>query len=117
MSRKHTNVQEILLPADIPAILDEYEQILGTYGNIPGENNIYPDFRKKSNLLSVLFPLKEHPIHGMTGIHAIERYKDGSVTRYSYQWKIIIPKLGISSHHISAWGNDPHDEEWTKPEF
>lgn len=45
------------------------------------------------------------------------KYNDGKVTKYSYQWKIIIPKLSKQSHHISAWGNDAHDAEWTRAEY
>lgn len=51
-------------------------------------------------------------------MQAIERYdNDGMVRKYSYQWKIIMPKMGINSHHISAWGNDPHDATWTSSEY
>lgn len=68
--------------------------------------------------MDVLFPLKEHPIHGKTGLHAIEKYDDdGYVCRYSYSWKIIVPRQGVQLNHISSWGNDPHNSPGTPPEF
>ncbi|GAE94932.1 hypothetical protein JCM21714_4132 [Gracilibacillus boraciitolerans JCM 21714] len=73
--------------------------------------------KRTNNKLSVLFPLKEHPVHGKTGLHATEKYKNGFVAEYHYQWKIIIPKMGKLYHHISAWENEPHDASWTREKF
>lgn len=28
--------------------------------------------------------------------------------QYHYQWKVIVPKMGIQKSHISGWGNEPH---------
>jgi len=33
--------------------------------------------------LSVLFPLKEHPIHGITGLQATEKYDDNGYVKES----------------------------------
>ena len=79
---------------------------------------IYLDYKRTRNLLSVLFPLKEHPVHGKTGLYAMERYdENGYVKKYSYQWKIIHPKHGKHLKHISAWENEPHDAEGTPGVF
>ncbi|QBK25155.1 hypothetical protein [Ureibacillus thermophilus] len=70
---------------------------------------------------------KEHPIyylfyfhcvHGITGLYAMERYnEEGCVWKYSYEWKIIYPKKGKHLKHISAWGNELHEDEETRKEF
>ncbi|GGA91263.1 DUF6516 family protein [Ornithinibacillus halotolerans] len=39
------------------------------------------------------------------------------MTRYQYKWKIIIPKKGKLFSHISAWGNDPHNDPSTPEEL
>ena len=72
----------------------------------------------KRDKLSVLFPLKEHPIHGITGLQATEKYDDnGYVKEYHYQWKVLVPKYGIIYSHISAWENEPHDHPSTPEEY
>lgn len=87
--RIHVQKNEILLPADIPVILEKYGNILATYENIPGRDFIYPDFKLTTNLLSALFPLKEHPIHGKTGLHAIEIQR----------WESNQVFLSVEDHH------------------
>ncbi|MFD2412737.1 DUF6516 family protein [Paenibacillus rhizoplanae] len=107
-----------LLPANLFNITAQFGHLLETYPNVPGNSGIYGNYKRNTNKLDVLFPLKEHPVHGITGLHALESYDDaGYVRRYTYSWKIIIPKMGISLHHISAWGNDPHDLPDTPEEF
>lgn len=32
-------------------------------------------------------------------------------------WKIIIPKMGVKYHHISGWGNDPHETKGTPRDY
>lgn len=109
---------ELLLPADINQILDQYGHLLQAYTNLPDRDSIFANYKITTKKLSVLFPLKEHPVHGITGLHATEKYKDdGSVKEYHYQWKIIIPKQGIKYSHISAWENEPHDAIWTPKEY
>lgn len=116
-NRTYTDVHKLLLPADLPSILEEYKDIFENYGDIYGKDKVYPRMKLTSNLLSVLFPLIEHPVYGKTGLLAIEKYKDGKVTKYMYHWKIIIPKKGKHKQHISAWGNDPHDAKNTPPQL
>lgn len=116
MGRNCTNTRgiDVLLPADIDDILEQYGEYLKSYVHLSDKESIYGDFKKTSKRLSVLFPLIEHPIHGITGIHAVENYNEaGFVRQYQYQWKIIVPKMGIQMSHISGWGNDPHNAEWT----
>ncbi|GAE94763.1 hypothetical protein JCM21714_3952 [Gracilibacillus boraciitolerans JCM 21714] len=101
-SRTYTDVHKLLLPANIPVILEEYKDIFATYSYVPGREKVYPKIKLTSNVLSVLFPLIEHPVYGKTGLHAIEKYKDGRVTKYMYHWKIIIPRRGKHKQHLSA---------------
>lgn len=83
---------------------------MNSYQNLKERNSIYGTFKLTHKKLDVLFPLKEHPVHGITGLHATEKYdKSGHVSEYHYQWKRIIPKQGILFSHISAWENEPHD--------
>lgn len=120
MGRGNTNTPgiDILLPADIDDLLEKYGQYLKSYTQMRDKESIYANFKKTPKRLDVLFPLIEHPVHGITGIHAVENYyKSGYVRQYQYQWKIIIPKMGIQMSHISGWGNDPHDAEWTPEEY
>ncbi|AOH57050.1 hypothetical protein ABE28_022115 [Peribacillus muralis] len=118
MENKHISIDKLLLPADIPDIMERYRDIITHYDSIPGSDHIYPEYKRTRKLLSVLFPLREHPVHGKTGLHAIERYDDEDhVRKYSYQWKLIIPRMSKKGYHISAWGNDPHDHEDTPLEF
>jgi len=103
-------IRSLLLPADIDEVLEHYEDILKSYQNLQERNTIYGSFKRTNQNLDVLFPLKEHPVHGITGLHAIEKYdKNMYVRRYHYQWKRIIPKEGIMFSHISAWENEAHD--------
>lgn len=79
---------------------------------------IYGSFKRTKTKLDVLFPLKVHSVHGITGLHATEKYdKNGYVKEYHYQWKRIIPKEGIMFSHISAWGNEPHNAPNTPEEY
>lgn len=116
--KKYVDVNQTLPPADIDEILSKYGHLLATYPIIAEKGPVYPEYKKTKKILSVLFPLKEHPVHGITGLHAVERYDNsGYVKRYSYQWKVIYPKKGKHYKHISAWENEPHDAEWTSAEF
>lgn len=91
-------------------ILEKYGHLLSSYVNLRERDSIFSRYKRTTNKLSVLFPLKEHPIHGITGLHATEKYdKEGFVKEYHYQWKTLIPKKGIRFSHISAWENEPHN--------
>src|SRR5699024_9839767 len=80
------------------------------YSHIPGKEPVYPEVKKTAKKLSVLFPLKEHPVHGKTGLLATEKYSnEGFVIEYHYQWKLLIPKKGVRLSHISAWENESHN--------
>jgi len=115
--RRRCNTTE-LLPADIDDILDKYGDILGSYHELREKNSIYGSFKLTKAKLDVLFPLKEHPIHGITGIHATEKYNEkGYVMEYHYQWKRIFPKQGILFSHISAWENETHDASNTPTSY
>lgn len=115
---KKTESSSVLLPADIDAILEEYGDILESYQNLRERNSIYASVKQTNSKLDILFPLKEHPIHGITGLHAVEKY-DASriVRRYHYQWKRIIPKEGIMFSHISAWENEAHEDANTPAKY
>ncbi|MED3662073.1 DUF6516 family protein [Ureibacillus sp. FSL K6-8385] len=115
VDKSHRDVKEKLLPADIDEILKKYGHLLADYPAIAENGPIYPEYKRTKRLLYVLFPLKKHPVHGITGLLAIEKYDaDGYVEKYSYQWKVIYPKMGKMFKHISAWENEPHDAEWTE---
>lgn len=117
MVHNHEETQN-LPPADIDDILEKYGHFLKSYTQLNSRESIYSDYKRTSKKLEILFPLIEHPVHGITGIHAVENYNnDGYVRLYQYQWKRIIPRAGIQSSHISGWGNDPHDAEWTPDEY
>jgi hypothetical protein len=48
----------------------------------------------------------------------VENYNEaGYVDQYHYHWKIIMPKMGVIFSHISGWGNDSHDANWTPKEY
>lgn len=105
-------------PANIPEILEEFGHLLTIYENLKEHNSIHSSYLRTVKRLEVLFPLKEHPIHGKTGLLVIEKYDEaGYVERYNYVWKRVLPKTGINTAHISSWGNDSHDAEWTPEEF
>lgn len=110
--------KNVLQPADLDSVLESYSDILESYQNLRDKNSIYSSFKKTNRKLEVLFPLKEHRIHGITGIHAVEKYDEtGYVKIYHYQWKRIIPKEGIVYSHISAWENEPHADINTPIDF
>lgn len=118
MSRRPDHVASFLYPADVDVILDKYSDILASHIEITDKNSIYASYKRTQSKLDVLFPLKEHPIHGITGIHAIVKYNEtGYVRRYHYQWKRIVPKQGIAFSHISAWENEPHEDASTPEEY
>ncbi|MFC6653986.1 hypothetical protein [Paenibacillus rhizoplanae] len=78
-----------LLPANLFNITAQFGHLLETYPNVPGNSGIYGNYKRNTNKLDVLFPLKEHPVHGITGLHALESYDDaGYVRRYTYSWKL-----------------------------
>lgn len=116
--RTDTNGIDFLLPADIDDILEKYGRYLQSYSQLRDRDSVFANFKRTMKRLEVLFPLIEHPVHGITGLHAVENYDEaGYVHQYHYQWKIIVPKSGIQMSHISGWGNDPHDAEWTPEEY
>lgn len=118
MIKKENPIRYILLPAEMDDILEKYGDMMASYQNLKEKNSVYGSFKKTKRKIDVLFPLKEHPIHGITGIHAIEKYNEhGNVERYHYQWKRIIPKKGVIFSHISAWENEPHSDENTPSEY
>lgn len=117
MNSPNRSLPKQLLPADLDAILEKYGHLLHAYKNLSDKNSIYANYKRTTNKLSVLLPLKEHPVHGATGLHATEKYKNGFVKEYHYQWKIIIPKQGILLSHISAWENESHSDSNTPEEF
>lgn len=113
-----TKETELLLPADVDDILEKYGHLLKSYPNLRDHESIFANFKRTNKRLEVLFPLIEHPIHGVTGLHSVENYNEaGYVRLYQYHWKIIISKLGVQLNHISGWGNEPHDAEGTPEEY
>ena len=118
MPKRHNPISSFPVAADIDELLEKYQHILQSYRNLPERNSIYASYKMTETKLDVLFPFKEHLIHGITGLHAIEKYdKYGCVTQYHYQWKRIIPKEGITFSHISAWENEPHNAPNTPFEY
>lgn len=116
MSNKKGNGH--LLPADISEILDKYQHLLESRYNYRGKSSIFTGFKRTRKRLEILFPLKKHPIHGITGLHVVENYNNvGYIRLYQYNWKVIIPKSGVQKSHISSWGNDSHDANWTPKEY
>lgn len=108
----------MLPPADLDDILDNYVDILESHINLRNKNSFYGNYKRTKTKLDVLFPFREHPVHGITGLHATEKYdREGYVQEYHYQWKRIIPKTGIIFSHISAWENEPHDAPNTPSEY
>lgn len=68
--------------------------------------------------LAILFPLKEHSIHKIISLHAVEKYDHNRyVKEYHYKWNRIIPKEGFAYAHISAWKNESHDAPNTPEEY
>ncbi|MFD0715485.1 DUF6516 family protein [Paenibacillus sp. GCM10027626] len=107
-----------LYPADIQDILDEFGHLLATYDKFKDRESIFSSYIQNVKRLEVVFPLREHPIHGITGLRVYEKYDDaGYVVRYDYQWKQIVPKAGIQFSHITSWGNDPHDSPDTPERY
>ncbi|BBH23263.1 hypothetical protein Back11_46080 [Paenibacillus baekrokdamisoli] len=107
-----------LLPANLGNIFRKYEKWIEVYQNFRDKNSAHGDFFKSPKRIEIIFPLKEHPVHGITGLHVIERYDDhGYVREYQYMWKVIVPKIGVQLNHISSWGNEPHNAPGTNPKF
>jgi hypothetical protein len=114
-SRQQT---EQLHPADLQEILERYGELLQTYSNLKVRESIFGNYKRDTKRLEILFPLREHPVHGITGLHVIELYDEaGYVREYHYSWKIIIPKMGKLLNHISAWENESHDAPGTPERF
>ncbi|MBP1309193.1 hypothetical protein JOD82_002213 [Paenibacillus sp. 1182] len=105
---------QLLYPADISEILEDFGHLLAVYDKLKDQSSIFGSYRRTNKRLEVTFPLKEHPVHGITGLTAIEKYDEaGYIERYSYTWRRLLPKQGIQTSHITSWGNDPHDASWT----
>jgi hypothetical protein len=112
------NDNPLLYPADISEILDDFGHLLAVYENLPERDSIFGSYRRTNKRLEVIFPLIEHPIHGITGLIAIEKYNEaGYVERYDYIWKRVLPKEGIQTAHITSWGNEPHNAIWTPDSY
>lgn len=103
MSKDATPQSLILFPANIDEILDKYEHIMASYQ----DSNIYGAYEQTQTKLDVLFPLKRHPIHGITVIQAVEKYDNrGYVVSYQYEWKKCEVNSFVSNVHLSAWEHD-----------
>ncbi|GAA0603789.1 hypothetical protein GCM10009001_21070 [Virgibacillus siamensis] len=63
------NQPDILLPADVDSILDDYGHLLKSYSNLSNKASVFGDFKRTIKRLEVLFPFV---IHGITGLHAVE---------------------------------------------
>lgn len=74
-NRTYTHVHKLLLPADLPSILDEYKDIFENYGDISGKDKVFPRMKFTSNLLSVLFLLIEHPVYGKQDYLSLKNIK------------------------------------------
>lgn len=72
---------ELLLPADINEILNKYGHLLQSYTNLRERDSVFANYKLTTNKLSILFPLKEHPIHGITGLHATEKYDNNGFVK------------------------------------
>ncbi|WP_157272952.1 hypothetical protein [Paenibacillus daejeonensis] len=70
------NATSLLYPADIQEILEEFQDIFQTYDHFSDRESIYANYRSDAKRLEVVFPLKEHPIHGNTGLRAYEKYNE-----------------------------------------
>ncbi|WP_242615270.1 hypothetical protein [Paenibacillus solani] len=57
-----------LLPADIDEIIEDYGHLFAVYPKLRERVSIYTDFKRTKKRLEILFPLKEHPFHGITGL-------------------------------------------------
>lgn len=113
-----TTLPTTLLPANLGSILKKYDKWIEVYTNFTGKNSVHGEFHKSPKRIEIIFPLKEHPHHGVTGLHAIEKYDDaGFVQEYQYMWKVIVPKMGVQLNHISSWGNEAHNSPGTKSEY
>ncbi|CAM4092542.1 toxin-antitoxin system TumE family protein [Saccharibacillus endophyticus] len=115
---KYTDNDTLLLPADLNEILEDFGSLLENHTGFKDRESIYGSYKRNRKSLLVIFPLKVHPIHGITGLRAYEKYDDnGYVSKYEYRWMIIVPKQGIQLHHIISWGNEPHDDPDTPEEY
>lgn len=84
-------MQTHLLPADIEEILNNYGHLLQSYTKLKERDSIFTNYKLTTNKLSILIPFKEHLIHGITGLHATEKYdNNGFVKEYHYQ---MIPRI------------------------
>jgi len=115
---KYPDNNTSLLPADINEILEEFEPLLESHTNFKDRESLYGSYRQDMRSLIVIFPLKTHPVHGVTGLRAYEKYNNnGYVEKYEYRWMVIVPKQGVQLHHITSWGNEPHTDPNTQLRF
>jgi len=109
---------EILFPTDMDRILEKYEDVIENYPHLENRDPLYARYEQDTEKLIAVIPLKKHPVYGITGFVGYEKYNDeGLVERYSYAWRILVPKLGNGPGHITAWENDPHDKPNTRRKY
>lgn len=103
--------------SNFDAILENYAYLIQEYDNCAIEEPRIRLKRKRSSM-EVHYPLKEHPIYGITVLYAYEKYdEEGYIVRYMYNWYTMYPKSGKHQKHISSWENGPHDDPHTPDEF
>ncbi|WP_411348914.1 hypothetical protein [Paenibacillus sp. WLX2291] len=108
---------EHLNPSDFTIAIEQFEHLLHQYSD-PAIAYPVPYEKRRPKRIEAYYPLKPHPIYGITALHAVETYNEqGYIKRYNYEWFIMYPRMGISSKHITSWGNDPHDDPDTPPEL
>lgn len=78
LSRRPEPARTILFSADIDDILNKYGDILDSYHNLLERNSIYASFKRTKTRLDVLFPLKEHPVHGIKMLSRNIHYQLGT---------------------------------------
>lgn len=117
-----STTEKRLLPTNITAISKKFSPFFKHYkkiGPTDEKDDVgYVDYKRTHKKMYALIPLQEHPIHGITGIEISEKYDDqGYVERYIYEWKKVLPRQGVSTSHISGWGNEPHNAPNTPEKY
>lgn len=79
---KDTDNDPPLLPADLDEILEDFGFLLENHTGFKDRESVYGSYKRDRKALLVIFPLKVHPIHGITGLRAYEKYDDtGTISR------------------------------------